>query len=278
MVRNTLEKRGESRRALSGKALHVHLVVYIDNSRSKYDLPYPLRSSAREPSRRAGRAGPVSRPDVDSPGAGAHHPPRLAERGGVLALPKSSISAVGRRSRSEWTSELRGGGKNTGLPAGVAMVGGDYVHTWRQVAYRGSTQRKTLGCIEPPFVAVRPGTRHYSRTDATPAKNTPLTVWDHMLASSFFSTGLARMKHTSTATENASWFGAAATAPWTFSRGVHPQVPVLVVLISPRPMVFVTRTRVLWLGVRLRVSFDRLAGCGGQRKVAHHAVGCTLEG
>jgi len=188
MVRNTLEKRGESRRALSGKALHVHLVVYIDNSRSKYDLPYPLRSSAREPTRRAGRAGPVSRPDVDSPG---------------------------RRSRSEWTSELRGGGKNTGLPAGVAMVGGDYVHTWRQVVYRGSTQRKTLGCIEPPFVAVRPGTRHYSRTDATPAKNTPLTVWDHMLASSFFSTGLARMKHTSTATENASWFGAAATAPWT---------------------------------------------------------------
>ena len=34
---------------------------------------------------------------------------------------------------------------------------------------------------------------------------------------------------------NASWFGAAATSAWTFSRGVHPHVPVLVVLILPRP-------------------------------------------
>lgn len=38
----------------------------------------------------------------------------------------------------------------------------------------------------------------------------------------------------------------------------------------------VIRTRVVWLGVRLRVGFNRLSSCGGQGKPAHHVI-CTLE-
>ena len=90
----------------------------------------------------------------------------------------------------------------------------------------------------------------------------PLTGWQNMLVTPSFMSGRAKMKHKSTPTANVSWLGAASISTWTFSSGDHPKVPVLTTLISPRPVVFVKRTTVVWfIVVRLRVRFYRLSGC-----------------
>lgn len=67
-----------------------------------------------------------------------------------------------------------------------------------------------------------------------------------MLMSSFLISGLARMEHMSTPTAKASWFGSAAMSPFMFSKGIHPTVPVVLPLVSPRPVAFTTSTRVLY--------------------------------
>ena len=129
---------------------------------------------------------------------------------------------------------------------------------------------KCLGWIAPPFVALHAPVL-VTTVLPTPhqLRDTPLTECDHMATTSVFHVGCARMKHKSTPTANESWWGAASTSPRTFSRGVHPKVPVLARLVSPRPVVFTTRTRVLWLGVRQRVRFDRLSGCGKDNETPH---------
>ena len=83
-----------------------------------------------------------------------------------------------------------------------------------------------------------------------PDTDTPLTQWIHMSSFVFFTAGPARRKHKSTPTENVSWFGDATTSPRTFSRGTLAKVPLFMDLLSPTPVVFTTRTRGLWLGVR----------------------------
>ena len=110
-----------------------------------------------------------------------------------------------------------------------------------------------------------------ARPTSPPATGTPLTQWIHMLSCLVLSPGLARRKHKSTPTANTSCSGAAMTSPRTFSRGTLAKVPVWMALASPTPVVFATRTRVLWLGVRpVCFIFNRVSERRGQRKPAYH--------
>ena len=106
-VRNTRKERSERQSAPSGKAAHLYMPGSLYGRFMKQvrsTLPIPIDRA------RTIEAREKNRPDEDSPGTAAGCPPWLAEVGGMHALPRSTVAAVDRKSRSgchKWTMNER---------------------------------------------------------------------------------------------------------------------------------------------------------------------------